>query len=407
MFSATNSNTSGAKRVRFDTDVSTDVSTTTTHSQSPSEAAKKCVTLAVASLPESTKPMAAHWCTKINTAYTKWYRHTKNLTIHAANPEFIPRSARVNFTLTGSKLVTEENDFKTLAASTKEEVEKFQQKLKELITEAAKLENSALKKELGKVIATAIISFAKVSLMSFTGKAPTSADLNYLVYETFLATFDNEPIVFSAANCSTLYTELTGSSLLETDILSGYSTTTVEFLNIFQDHCHRLFVAPLKAYSDADEANAVSAIIDQFTTSVITGSVTATTVTAMDDEPTMSNTQLESLIHSSVKKNTDAIRSQLNNQLKELTSKLSSVPKNSARGAVAGASLKKKNKKKSATTGQAQKKKNSPASTVAPRADVADKGTPVKNTGNTTTIGRDKSNRKFSSKTGAGRTKKN
>jgi hypothetical protein len=405
MSSATDSNPPSTKRVRFDTDGSTTTRSKTSSTKSPSEAAQECAALAIASLPEPLKQMAGHWCTKINTAYAKLHRHQKIMALHSADPEFIPNSARFKFTLTGSKLVSGEDDFKQLAAQANETIDRCQKKLKELIAGAAKLEDSALKVELAKVLAEAIIRFAEMTLISITGKKATSDDLNFFAYEAFTDTVKNDLIVLGEAKLCALYTELTGSTFSDSDNLTGVSTTAEEFHDEFLDACNRLFVAPMKAYSDADDANAVSALIGRLTTSVITGSTTATTGMAMDDESTVSKTQLESLINSAVKKSTDTLRSQFKNELKNLATKSSSVPKNSARGAAPSASLKKKNK--STTTQQAQQKKKNPrTSTVVPKAAAANNVLPANNSRNTTTTGSGKSNRKSAPKTGSGRSNK-
>lgn len=393
MSSATNS-TGPTKHVRF-----------SAQGKTPSEMARDRVSLAVASLPESMKQWAEHWCAKINTAHTKWYRHKTTMTRLKADPEFIPRSARTNFTLTGSRLATEHEIFKELTASLETYNAKVQKKWKRYIIDAAKLENSILEKEFATLLSQAIISFAQINLLAKSGKQPPSEQLNHLVNETFSALTTTYTKSMSAEDNAALYTEVTGFPYAASsgDIQNDCTTTTINFRDQFIIRCRKLFIDPIEAFIESEKANAVSTTVTQFATSLITGNTTATTALALDDEPTVPAAQMESLINKSVKKSTEALRTQIR--------ELKSLAKNSTRGAPAtSASLKKKKLQEQETTEKApakRKRKNTSAATAVPKAAAANNVTSGNNTRNTKKTGRGKSNQKNASNTGAIRSKKN
>lgn len=364
--------------------------------------ARECVSLAVASLPESMKQWAEHWCAKINTAHAKWYRHTTTMTRLSADPEFIPRSARTNFTLTGSRLATEHEKFKALTTSLETFNAKIQKKWKRYIIEAAEVENSILEKEFATFLSQAIISFAQINLLAESGKQPPPDELNHLVNETFTKLTDTYTQSLSAEDDAALYTEVTGFPFTaSSEDIENDCTTTRIFREQFITHCRKLFIDPIEAFIESEKANAVSATVTQFATGLITGNTTATTALALDDEPTVPAAQMESLINKSVKKSTEALRAQIR--------ELKSLAKNSTRGAPAtSASLKKKKSQEQETTEEAPtKKKKKKTSAAAPKAAAANNVTPGNNTRNTKKNGRGKSNQKNASKAGANRSKTN
>lgn len=391
MSSATNS-TGPTKQVRF-----------SSQGKTPSEITHDKVSLAVASLPESMKQWAEHWCAKINTAHAKWCRHKTTLTKLTANPEFIPRSARINFSVTGSRLANEHEEFKLLTAEVDKFTAKVQMKYKQYITKAAKLENSILEVEFATTLSHACITFTQLNLLAITGKQPPADDINYLVNLALADHIDRYIQRLDEEKFSALYTEITGFPfVLSNNDLQSVTPAVKLFRFQFLDRCRNLFIVPIEAFTEAETANSVSAIVTQFATGLINGSTTATTALALDDEPTVPSAQMESLINKAVKKSTDTLRAQIKD--------LKASAKNSTRGAPAtSASLKKKKSQQQETTEEApkKKKKKTSAAAVAPKAAAANNATPGNNARSTKNNGRGKSNRKNTPKTGDNRSKKN
>ena len=115
------------KRLRFSDD-EPEIESTASRPP-PSVAAKNYVTESVRSLPESVQNYIISLSTTYHKLKNKERQQLKNKA-RFADDEFIPRSARIGFELKGSEPVMETEQFKTLAASTLEEVKKLQTTLK-------------------------------------------------------------------------------------------------------------------------------------------------------------------------------------------------------------------------------------------------------------------------------------
>lgn len=390
MSSATNPLRPALKRARIAASEAPTLSTA-------SSAARDRVASAIASLPLHTKQLAEFWCTKVNTSQTKVKRQTKTLSTLTATPEFIPRSARVSFELTGSRLVTGQAEFTALAAATTELVSTFQTELKAHIVAVANLELTALKKELATVVVTAVVTFATVYLLSTTGKPAIADDLCLYVTQALRTVVRLSVLTLTDPERAALFTELSGFTVPPNmGTVAAVDHTANAPLQQFLSHCKALFVDPSTAYDAAEEANALALAAHNFTTLTIGGTTTAAAAAALDDEPTITSAQMESLVNASVKKATATLRSQLQ---KELASK--PPAKNNVRGAVDRASLKKKSTKKKAppTTTAAPAAAVGTAPRAAAAASVSFNETPTPTTG----TGRGKSKRKNASPSGAGR----
>ena len=98
---------------------------------------------------ESLRPELATILTRLGNEYIlclhKEYSKSEQVTKLETNDDYIPISARVKFSLQNSKLVEQEEDYKTLVAETNDLVEAFQKNLKSKILAATKLEAKKLK----------------------------------------------------------------------------------------------------------------------------------------------------------------------------------------------------------------------------------------------------------------------
>jgi hypothetical protein len=390
MSPATNSLAPALKRAR-----GSDASEAPIQTTAPSEAARDRVASAVASLPKLTKQLAEFWCTKVNTSYAKVTKQTKTLASLTATPESIPRSARVSFAIAGSRLVTGLPEFKTLADATKELVDQFQKDLKTQIVAAAELELAALKKEHSTVVFSAVTTFATIFLLASTEKPATAEDLWLFVDQARTRVVTASVAALSDPERAALFTELSGFAV-PMEAAAPPDPTNAFTLTAFLGHCKTLFVDPCVAYDSALRLNAVALAAHNLTTLAIGNTTTAAVATALDDEPTITSTQMESLVNASVKKATDALRSQLR---KELESK--PPAKNATRGAADRASLKKKpapSKKQTPPTTATPKTTVAPVRKAAAAASVSFKEPPA----STKNTGRGKSKRKNTSRSGVG-----
>ena len=400
MSSATDLNNSGSKRVRLTKDAPPAPST------APSSAAADRVVSAIASLPSSTKQFAEHWCKKINTLHAKLQRQTKTLATLTANPNFIPRSARINFQLTGSQLATEHADFKAQVDATKELVAKFQLDLKEHIVAAAKVELGLSQKEKQTATTAAIIAFGKIYLLATPGSPVTPSLLSIYVHQIFTKSiFKNNLLPVTDPTIHSLFTELSEFATFETVTQQDFEALTQSEgtrFNTFKTHCYELFVAPCTAYDEAEHRNTVTQSVTNYAEFTIGNTTTAATAMAIDTEPTVPAAQLTSLINAAVK---DALRKQQNNpKAPKEKNNSKAAAKNEVRGATPSASLKKKKASQAATRKTTPRTTpNTPIGTV-PRAAAAANASTTETPRST---GRKQSNQKNVSKNGTSRSKKN
>jgi hypothetical protein len=155
------------KRTRL-SETQTEPTTTTT---APTAAAKAALISALASLTPLWKPLVEPVVAKLISIHAKIRQKEKTL-LAFDNPLFIPRSARIGFTLTGSSQVRESPRFKELAAAADITVTNSQQELMGT-RNAQRRQLEMLKEDKAKAILSAIVDFAKFEA-TCNAKDPTS-----------------------------------------------------------------------------------------------------------------------------------------------------------------------------------------------------------------------------------------
>jgi hypothetical protein len=165
------------KRVRFD-ETPEPVATT------PSSAARDFLSSSLLSLPKSIRTIAQRHGTKFNKLLSQIQQRTLTKVTFASD-DFIPRSAKLQFSLTASPKVMESPEFKTLADETVNLLATFQKELKNKISSTVDLEIKDLKNEVDRNLCIAVHDLAVVCLVNNNPKdlQPPARKLTLLILE--------------------------------------------------------------------------------------------------------------------------------------------------------------------------------------------------------------------------------
>jgi hypothetical protein len=374
---------------------------------SPTKAAQDRIASAVSSLNVHTQKLAKVCAVNVFTAHTNLRKQQKLLST-LADADFVPRSLRVSFQLSGSKLITGHQGFIDAEAATKQALETYQSTVKTQIIAVANLELTALQTEKVKVITTSLFQYSRLYILALSGKPCTNEKLIELLCM---------PIVHSTEFADVL-------SFLKTDGGKRFfaDLTSIEITNdtldvalapppngndiqYFVRCCSALFIAPATAYNKAEDVSTTVLALRKLTEVTISETATEDVAMALETEKSVDSVQLQAIIASSIKKETASLRATID--------KLS---KNSTRGAApSSASLKKKSASETTVTFQpdtvakkSKKKtttKEPPASSLkknprysAPAAAASANATPAAKSNSTQRPGKGKLKKKKQSK---------
>jgi hypothetical protein len=268
------------------------------------------------------------------------------------DPEFIPRSARVNFALSASKLVEQDAEYTRLVDETSTLVTTFQSALKTKILAIAQLEVSTLQKQLRSDFATSIRLAVKACLICEQSILQLDVDqvVNTLLQEystQLLAHLDMDLGEFRALykRTHTLTTLPATLTLVipttphpQQAVALPSQATLLAFAKVHRT-LDTTFLTPWSVYLDVQTRNDISIQIKKLGDTHFASITTEATAMLVDSEGAVEPTLLKDFIQTQVTSATRALQS----ELKTLRSQLSAKPptKNSSRG-TPRASLKKK-----------------------------------------------------------------
>ena len=141
--------------------------------KSPTDAAKIAVSTAVASLQNAWKSVAEHHGLSFIRLKTKMAQQ-ENTTTLLTDDAYLPKSARIQFQLNGSQKVTEQPEFKTLAAEAQTLITDFHIKIKAILHKAADLEKAETTKCANETFLNGCIDFATFILIERRNLEPTT-----------------------------------------------------------------------------------------------------------------------------------------------------------------------------------------------------------------------------------------
>ena len=110
------------------------------------------------------------------------------------NKDWIPKSARNNFDLKGSKLVEQDEEYTTLVAESQDLIDTFRKDLRGKIFAATKLEVKKMKQQMSDTLASNLQKAIRACLVCTSNKDARTVDLNKFAH-TFLRVYGNKIIV--------------------------------------------------------------------------------------------------------------------------------------------------------------------------------------------------------------------
>ena len=287
--------------------------------------------------------------------------------------DFIPRSARVNFTLSASKLVEQDVEYTRLLDETSVIVTTFQAALKSKILAVAKLEVSALKSKSGSDFAVSLRLAVQACLLCepTTPNLDTDQVVNTLLQEysaTLLAHLDLNLGAFRAVykRTHTLITLPAAFPLVLPDPIPHHpvfglpTQATLQVIAKVHRTLETTFLTPWSSYLDVQARNTISLQLKKLGETHFTAAATDAATMVVDAEGAAEPQLIKDLIQTQV---TVATRS-LQSELKGLRSQLSLQAKNSTRGSSRASNKKEKGKQAAAANNDSTTDKSKPVAST-------------------------------------------
>jgi hypothetical protein len=241
----------------------------------------------------------------------------------------VPRSARVNFILTGSQRLKDDDAFAALVARADALTSTFHAGIKAVIVEKALLEVESIKKELIRATINSVCLLAKLTVLA-APDVPTHDDMVFLYARSALRLDAMQRIAGDSGSLADTLGDFIRPPLTETSLSAGDANSS---LANFCNACTGLFAEPLNAFDKKANDIRLDLAMASIKQLHITDSATAASAMQIDAEPTATPESLRSLIALQVAEATQP----LHDKIAELTTDLKGQ-----RGA-SRASLKNKN----------------------------------------------------------------
>jgi hypothetical protein len=264
--------------------------------------------------------------------------------------DFVPRSARVKFTLTTSKLVEEDAEYIRLRDETSTLVDNFQTALKNSILKLAKLETSLLKKKVADDFAISLRLSVEACLIIESDPALPNADRIVVTLLSEYSTKLLEHLGITLPDFKTVYKRMhTLASLpapltLRVDIDAPPRLVealppqpTLHALSKIQRTLETTFLDPWSIYIDVQHRNDITLRLKKLGTEHFTTAATEDANMVLDDEEPVAARLMKDLIKDQVATHTKALRKEVETLRAQVAKK---SPLNTPRG-LAGAAQKK------------------------------------------------------------------
>jgi hypothetical protein len=285
----------------------------------------------------------------------------------------IPRSARVQFVLTSSKLVEEDPGYTGLKAETEALVDEFQKALRLKILAAANIELTMLRRKVTTDYATNLFLTAKALLIC---DGLTASDPHQIVV-TLISEYDRRllsPCNLLALEFLAIYKHAHLLTTLPAPIAVAPTighdempviTPVLECFVKIQRVVHNIFIGPWDSFLSTQRRIDVTAALKSLRVAHLEPTATDDAAMLLDQEPAVDPPQLRAIVDSQVNKKTAALQKELSSLRSQMV-QLQKKGKNSPRGPPSGASLKKKQDAPVAVPGSATS--NAAGSSPLPRS---------------------------------------
>ena len=294
-------------------------SATSATSATPSAAAHDVASSGISALHPTLRTIAETQLLRFMKLYSQQTRQLD--TIEKLNIDsFIPRSARLAFTLKASATTTETSEFATVAASSVEYIETVQHNLKHFILHVADLELLTIRRSIATHVINSIILLAKGSLLAVTeiNEASNHMILGLVkscIYEREIQELLNQADIHLDTLLSTL---LPTMDLLtqpqqpddgQDHRISIAIQQTVQ--PQFQQAIRKIFCASRLQYDQTCQANKLRLRMEQFAKMHMAETTANETMMELDLEPTAPPALLAKMIADKVKEATKTLRQEI------------------------------------------------------------------------------------------------
>jgi hypothetical protein len=264
------------------------------------------------------------------------------------NEDFIPRSARLAFQLSGSKRTEQRPEFIALAEETTIMVTTYRKALRDQVIKALTIEITTIEEETAEHLLKAIRIITKSIMITNKDKSDADSKVNVLMksYLTTLSTY----CPMTMPTFLELYKKIHGLEVFPPPPPTGISALVAQS-DIIPDDVKKLekiikaiFVVPWTKYKKQQEINTVNLELKRLSAGFFTDRDTAVAVSVVDLEPAADKPELQALIRRETQAENKTLRKELNilkQQLAGLKQPPNAKAKNSiTRGPGSGASTK-------------------------------------------------------------------
>jgi hypothetical protein len=339
----------GNKRTRFNPElVTTDdqmekPTPSTTKKTPPASLAESIIKSSIASLHPEIANIVERLGKEHITLLSKLDNKKKQHQRMNDDPDFIPRSARLDFKINVSKRAQTSAEFIKLDQDTKTEVDSCVDKLRALVIRATKVEITSIEGELKEHIVTSIRLIMKALMISKHDKSDVDIKVAAITqqhidtftvnatmtFKEFSALYksihglDNYPPTIPTENLTLDEMDNSDSLVLTGLMASQYRapppvpTYVTEFKDLFEN----VFVSSWSQYKLQQDKNEIALELKKLSTSHFTERETANTVIAVDSEPSADKPELGNLVEQKARRNTNDLRQQfsrLQNEFNQL-----------------------------------------------------------------------------------------
>ena len=157
--------TRSPKRVRLDDQpIIVDDDTTSDKTVKPTDAVRRYLQINARSLPNAMQQLITDHTFEFTLIQSKIKQKTEMIS-KFDDDQYIPSSARFNFTLTSSESVMETQDFKTLASACNTHLKTCQKQLKDCMTKCLKLEKKELETKWSDLFCNTLKQMSEITMV--------------------------------------------------------------------------------------------------------------------------------------------------------------------------------------------------------------------------------------------------
>ena len=290
------------------------------------------------SLPATSKTRAIMYCKKLNSLCNQ--QRAKQKVVDKFTSDFVPRSAKVGFTLTASKRVEETEEFKTHSEEVKTAINEFQQKMANYAKIVANKELELLKEDMCHLFFDCLYDMSMLTLIQIDSKRenqPVRALCLRILEEhhdklmEYLEMTDADMFRKYQEHFNEANTHAPGS------LDSTITVSITDTINPTAEVIRLIFVEFWNKITNKHKDQEMQLAMDLFIKERSTSKATAETAMEIEKEPTVSSETMNKLIEEAVQKQTKELRTKVNTLQNRMSSK------NSRGASPARASSKKKN----------------------------------------------------------------